>query len=118
MNLYLLQRRPEEWRNLQSERRRKDTPQLNDAKPEGEMVSQKRKRKSRPQDDIDALFDERLGRKTKRLALAVATSPTAVAIEKQTGNKDKVLEQVLGAIRSAPKGNSLSGRKKSKRSHD
>ncbi|PPR04002.1 hypothetical protein CVT24_010495 [Panaeolus cyanescens] len=133
LNLYLLQRRPEEWRNLQSERKRAAdqankpvTVKAADPAP-AKAPEQKRaeketkKRKNRPEDEIDALFNEKLGKKVKRAALEDTTSPQKASAEsiaaaevskkskkdrkkaKEDGSGDKELEQILGAIRAAPK---------------
>ncbi|PPQ83657.1 hypothetical protein CVT25_006263, partial [Psilocybe cyanescens] len=141
LNLYLLQRRPEDWRNLQSERKRtqeqqeKEQEKQNAASPEvaapqkqkpaavvEDMPTQSRKRKSRPENEIDALFNEKLGKRIKKGALAsnvaaaayVPEVPSAVSPNKKKKEKkqvaekegeedeDRELQQVLGAIRFAP----------------
>jgi nucleolar protein 9 len=117
LNLYLLQRRPEEWRNLQSERKRlkeqhaapTESAPMIETSIEPAPSDKKRKRKVRPEDEIDALFNSKLGKRTKKAALSGTTSPfnrpsevllvDGVAARKE----DKELEQVLGAIRLAPK---------------
>ncbi|KXN83539.1 Nucleolar protein 9 [Leucoagaricus sp. SymC.cos] len=122
LNLYLLQRRPEEWRALQAEKRKKPTAEIDktSALPTGKasaMAAQpsqpsitepapshpKRKRK-RQEDEIDALFSASLGKKIKKGALAGgATVPDA---EKDLAGGpvtvDKGLQDVLGAIKAAP----------------
>ncbi|KJA16110.1 hypothetical protein HYPSUDRAFT_47764 [Hypholoma sublateritium FD-334 SS-4] len=118
LNLYLLQRKPEDWRNLQSERKRTQdeekrkasaaaaapspvsAPQTEPAAPQSES----RKRKSRPENEIDALFNEKLGKRIKKAALTDTKSVTAVAETPSVKKKkpDKDLDQVLGAIRLAP----------------
>ncbi|KAF8164817.1 armadillo-type protein [Crassisporium funariophilum] len=116
LNLYLLQRRPEEWRNLQSERKRSQEekpaaaliPSTTEIHHEQAPSTDKRKRKSRPEDEIDALFNAKLGKRIRKAALAetipVSQSPVKVeAVKEDKGTKDKSLQQVLGAIRSAPK---------------
>ncbi|KAJ3505135.1 hypothetical protein NLJ89_g7571 [Agrocybe chaxingu] len=120
LNLFLLQKRPDEWRNIQSERKRASEPDLSEPRPTQSGASpapldeipprldndKKRKRKSRPEDEIDALFSTALGKKSKKAALADAPS-TRAAITKPSESKheptDNNLEQVIGAIRSAPK---------------
>ena len=93
----------------------------------------KRKRKAQPQDEIDAVFDATLGKKVKKAELATGVD-TANAHskpkEKQRGEKEKKskrkrhqedegaydgLADVLGAIRSAPKEDNVS--KKRKKTH-
>ena len=128
LNLYLLQRRPEEWRNLQSERKRSKEQHAapTESAPMIEMSTdpvpsdKKRKRKARPEDEIDALFNAKLGKKTKKAALSETTltldSPSEVVVVKDIASRkeDKGLEQVLGAIRLAPKDHGYS-KKKNKR---
>jgi len=63
----------------------------------------KRKRKNRSEDEIDVLFDERLGKQTKKAAIfsvdvASASFETPKTRQAQVQNGD--LEQVFGAIRS------------------
>jgi nucleolar protein 9 len=87
-----------------------------------EATDDRKKRKKRPEDDIDALFDERLGKKVKKHAVAVAPSLSGVTSGKlerdATRNEDKDLEQVLGAIKSAPKSDTLPKKHKdSRKSH-
>jgi nucleolar protein 9 len=133
LNLYLLQRRPEEWRNLQSERKRLKEQQQHAAAPteSAPMIEtttepaapsdKKRKRKARPDDEIDVLFNAKLGKKTKKAALSETTStvdgPSKVMIvveDIDARKEDKELQQVLGAIRLAPKDHGYS-KKKQKR---
>ena len=79
-----------------------------------------RKRKARPEDEIDALFNAKLGKRTKKAALSEITSTLdgpskVVEVKDITARKeDKGLEQVLGAIRLAPKDHGYS-KKKQKR---
>lgn len=128
LNLYLLQRRPEEWRNLQSERKRSkeqhaaptESAPINEMSTEPAPSEKKRKRKARPEDEIDALFDAKLGKKIKKAALSETTSTLdgaseVIVVKDVTARKeDKELEQVLGAIRLAPKDHGYS-KKKQKR---
>ena len=128
LNLYLLQRRPEEWRNLQSERKRSKEQHVAPTEPalkieastEPAPSDKNRKRKARPEDEIDALFNTKLGKKTKKAALSETTStldgPSEVIVVKDVAARkdDKELEQVLGAIRLAPKDHGYS-KKKQKR---
>ena len=124
--MYLLQRRPEEWRNLQSERKRSqeqrtaptESASIIKAASDPTPASDKnRKRKSRPEDEIDAVFNTKLGKKIKKAALSeVLDDPSKVPVAKDivAREKDKDLEQVLGAIRLAPKDDRQS-KKKQKR---
>ncbi|KAF9474932.1 hypothetical protein BDN70DRAFT_884318 [Pholiota conissans] len=128
LNLYLLQRRPEDWRNLQSERKRaQDQEKLHAAAPTPTSAPappskadpapqpESRKRKSRPENEIDALFNEKLGKKIKKAALTDNAGVTDVSTNARPTKKEKVgdkdLQQVLGAIRVAP---ASDGKKKKK----
>ena len=122
LNLYLLQRKPEDWRNLQSERKRAQDeekrqtaaaaaapPSAPAPKEESPALppapqSESRKRKSRPENEIDALFNEKLGKRIKKAALSDIKTASAVAEAPsfKKGKSDKDLDQVLGAIRLAP----------------
>lgn len=93
-------------------------------KPPTEGVFDDRKRKNRPEDEIDALFNERVGKKKKvAQALAVTPSPSSNVssgkLQRESDSKaveDRELEQVLGAIRLAPKSNPSPKRNKDKKS--
>jgi nucleolar protein 9 len=93
LNLYLLQRRPEDWRNLQSERKRtqehQQTQQIQlplEPKPL-ETLTDARKRKSRPEDEIDALFNDKLGKRIKKAALVddIQAEPPSVKFHQGRG---------------------------------
>ncbi|KAI5122146.1 hypothetical protein M0805_000793 [Coniferiporia weirii] len=126
LNLYLLKRNPEEWKALQAEAAKKeqvltsarptkadksDTPSTNASKPKPD--AKKRKRADKPEDEIDALFTSALGKKQKKGNLpAQLSADDGVAEsdpvpEKKSKGKgltvDRDLDNVLGAIRSAPK---------------
>jgi len=113
LNLYLLQRRPEEWRNLQSERKRTQESeqkqrysQLSVPPPEPltEPIIAPQKRKY-PEDEIDLLFQNALGKKIKKAALKEVPKTPLLGSTAKQGRvaEDQGLQQVLGAIRSAPK---------------
>ena len=127
--MYLLQRRPEEWRDLQSERKRSQEQRRPAAPIESAPIktpvepittsNKNSKRKSRPEDEIDALFkNAKLDKRVKKAALSESIStpdadPSKVlSSDFATKEEDKGLEQVLGAIRLAPKDG---GRPKKKR---
>ena len=128
LSLHLLQRRPEEWRNMQSERKRSKEQQaaptesvpMIETSTEPAPSDKKRKRKARHEDEIDALFNAKLGKRTKKAALSETTStledPLKVIAVKDIAarREDKDLEQVLGAIRLAPKDHGYT-KKKQKR---
>ncbi|KAF8875333.1 armadillo-type protein [Gymnopilus junonius] len=122
LNLYLLQRRPEEWRSMQSNRKRAQESQPTHIDPSSKPqvaatehpgVAVNRKRKSRPDNEIDALFDEKLGKRVKKATLAdIQSTHTDIATNlKDSKTGDKELDQVLGAIRLAP-ANDTVGRKR------
>lgn len=125
MNLLLLRRDPDTWRAQQSTSREVSIPStsgrtksapafapeklvekpLLEAKPK---LSSKRKRKGG--DDIDKLFDSALGKKRKRSALPPAREESAATISYDVAG----IGNILGAIKSAPKGDGDRGRKKKK----
>lgn len=129
LNLYLLQRKPEDWKNLQIQSKAaqasKTAPPPSPAAPPPaeaaptpageEKPKKKRKRDAVPDNEIDALFAASLGKKTKRTALDAAELPSSDKPPVATG--DKGLDDVLGAIRAAPKadGDSAHRNKKHKR---
>ncbi|KAF8845591.1 ARM repeat-containing protein [Paxillus ammoniavirescens] len=106
LNLYLLQRRPEDWKTLQSNNKA-NTPKTDQPisqAPSSDKVSKKR---SAPEDEIDAVFDAALGNKTKKAAVG------HVSAQETKGSTDQQMSEVLGAIHMAPAGQS--GRAKKKR---
>src|ERR1700709_2141203 len=83
INLYLLQRRPDEWRELQS-RSKSNSGSITAIHSASSVIVQKpnpedaeefhqskasKKRRSRPEDEIDAVFNTSLGAKVKRIAV-------------------------------------------------
>ncbi|KAJ7047787.1 hypothetical protein C8F04DRAFT_1060117 [Mycena alexandri] len=114
LNLYLLQRRPDEWRTMQTERSRpaesapaNRPPPAADATPsKGDM---KRKREG---DEIDELFGAALGKKVRKAALVEPAQPEAKAKPLPSSEAlDAGLADVLGAIRAAPEGKGHGKRK-------
>lgn len=127
LNLHLLQRNVEAWKDLQSSAKIQvsaptasqpidsvppvPTPtKAQVISPTGDAVEgekRKRKRKAQPDDEIDALFENALGKKTQKADLTRKDKPDepSKAIGKTTDDKitDKSLLDVLGAIRAAPK---------------
>jgi len=125
LNLYLLQRNPEEWKTQQASS--KAPPQTQAAvktllAPQSHITqdaslaeqssepvivtSSKRKRKARAGDEIDDLFDKKLGKKVKKAELSSVSAETKPEKTSASGNKasmDKALADTLGAIQSAPK---------------
>ncbi|EDR04892.1 uncharacterized protein LACBIDRAFT_303745 [Laccaria bicolor S238N-H82] len=121
LNLYLLQRRPEEWRNTQSEKKKASLPPPPQVKDVETKIKEEtpKKRKRKPENEIDELFDAALGRKIKKAALV--TIPVSeekegavVKGEEVKKEEDKSLKAVLGAIRSAPKGEEKHRKKRKK----
>lgn len=127
LNLYLLQRRPDEWKTMQADRKRaagglsgattsEPTPSqaekhsLSSTSSAVEKEPKKRKRGTRPDDEIDAVFSASLGKKIKKGAMG-GTAPTAQDSKSNEG-KDNDLRDVLGAIRAAPKDDKGLGKKK------
>ncbi|XP_006459728.1 hypothetical protein AGABI2DRAFT_202089 [Agaricus bisporus var. bisporus H97] len=135
LNLYLLQRRPEEWRNFQTEKKRQadvvyqsslakkqeaasSLPQVATSEPVASpQPTKKRKRKG---DEIDALFNASLGNKVKKAALGNEVKPpypqASAAKEENSADRDatdKGLLDVLGALKNAPKGEKRKKKRKS-----
>ncbi len=115
LNIHLLQRKPDVWRNLQSERRNTregtvptGTTPVEPVKPSATPPNN-RKRKNRNEDEIDVLFSQKLGKNVKKAALSSAIPP---AKAEQVQMKDKDLEQVLGSLRSAQTVETSPSRKK------
>jgi nucleolar protein 9 len=70
-----------------------------------------KKRRSRPEDEIDAVFNTNLGAKVKRIAVNVAGSSDKSIVQKSA---DQGLQDVLGAIRAAPSDDSGRGKRQRK----
>lgn len=134
LNLYLLQRNPEQWKSAQAAQKaaskppptsEKKPPAAHQAAAKLTPTSQddesksapehKKKRKARPDDEIDQVF-ETLGKKVKRAELKTGDTDAAAKAEPvkerkkekkrrrdDDGAKDRGLEDILGAIRAAPK---------------
>ncbi|VDC06251.1 unnamed protein product [Peniophora sp. CBMAI 1063] len=149
LNLYLLRRKPDEWKEAQVKAAAKATADttpsasnktatVESAEKTGDterVAAGKKKKRKREQgegDEIDALFDGALGRKVKRAALdsgATNSQPGKEARAEHAGKgaggkkdkkrkKDRLLDGdlagVLGAIRSAPKGEERTHKRKTK----
>ncbi|KAJ7638452.1 armadillo-type protein [Roridomyces roridus] len=115
LNLYLLQRRPDEWRTMQTNRNRPmetltETPRGPVAETAAGSERHKRKRDGGG-DEIDELFGAAMGKKVKRAALRdVEVDPKSVPSGK--GDEDVGLANVIGAIRAAPAEGKKHGRRK------
>lgn len=124
VNLSLLQRRPEDWRNMQADRKRTHGQSNHIAGAElptieGSEISPqypvKRKRHARVDDDIDALFNASFGKKVKKAALGPELGSTPITSKSgqdqgmgmSESNQDLGLARVFGAIRTAPKDEKL-----------
>ncbi|KAG6861483.1 hypothetical protein C0995_015910 [Termitomyces sp. Mi166 len=117
LNLYLLQRRPNEWKTMQADRKRApdatekspSAPSLTNpesANPVAAQKSAKRKRHVQSEDEIDAVFNASLGKRIKKATLGhVASTPLLSEPEKMDVKNEAPdsLRAVLGAIKSAPK---------------
>lgn len=119
LNLNLLQRKPEEWKNLQSRHKLSSLQPIksNPHEPSTNMSAtltpltdkpNKRKRDTRPENEIDALFNASFG---KRIKKGVLEHEQASSVQSSTRDHtvishlvtDKGLKDVFGAIRAAPK---------------
>lgn len=139
LNLHLLRKDKDKWKDLQSSSRPAPSATSSHSQPsqpsEGDIgnVSQsplfaigdsgKRKRATQGEDEIDQLFSATLGSKTKRAELSSQQPepakdealPKAKKVKTKTSGTDghdKVLYEVFGAIKSAPKSDVRSGKKK------
>jgi len=117
LSLHLLQRRPEDWKTMQAERKRASqgyptaaTANFPHPEPEKPTVEKKRKRKALQEDDIDAVFNQALGKKSKKGALE--SSRDTASHTATSHAQDDALDRVLGAIRSAPRDDKSRGVKK------
>ena len=96
-------------------------PQVEEIKIKEETrKDEPKKRKRKPENEIDELFDTALGRKIKKAALAtipVSEEKEGVVVKGEKEAKeeeDKSLKAVLGAIRSAPRGEEKHRKKRKK----
>ena len=96
-------------------------PQVEEIKIKEETrKDEPKKRKRKHENEIDELFDAALGRKIKKAALATIPMSeekerVVVKGEKEVKEEeDKSLKAVLGAIRSAPKGEEKHKKKRKK----
>ncbi|THU83938.1 hypothetical protein K435DRAFT_765540 [Dendrothele bispora CBS 962.96] len=109
LNLYLLRRRPDEWKDLQSSKRSLDQEQAAttttpatlpiEEKSSSQMSNKKRKREKAIKDEIDEVFDTLPTKKTKNSSL---TSVPVKSVQAPIDN-DPGLQDVFSAIRSVPK---------------
>ncbi|KAF9518476.1 hypothetical protein BS47DRAFT_1289620 [Hydnum rufescens UP504] len=126
LHLTLLQRKPEEWKALQTKAKtttevdssRSVLPpssslQDSSAKAEGDSIKiqKKTKRKHPEEDPIDSVFSG--AGKLQRNPTRPIVAP--VPVPESGTTMDKGLSEVLGAIKDVPKGTALRERKRSKR---
>ncbi|CAL1702092.1 unnamed protein product [Somion occarium] len=132
LNLHLLQRNVDEWKDMQTNSKSTEqskpqapasrvasapVPPTNVAEEPSTHKSQKRRRKDRTEDEIDELFDTTLGKKIKRAGL---TDVEPAQVKTKSSEKKKIVEEVrdkglkdiLGAIRAAPKDDRIHSKKK------
>ncbi|KAF8075978.1 armadillo-type protein [Lyophyllum atratum] len=115
LNLYLLQRRPDEWKTMQADRKRaldkaQEAPPAPIPTPADSHIphkSSKRKRHTQPEDEIDVVFNASLGKRIKKAALGGVVSDIprtpGEKISKTEPDTADGLQAVLGAIKHAPK---------------
>ncbi|KAK7696593.1 hypothetical protein QCA50_001251 [Cerrena zonata] len=132
LNLHLFKKNADEWKNVQAHNKLAAQPKIPPAPVPTSSVkdeakdtdvptskSEKRKRKHRPEDEIDELFDNTLGKKIKRAGLSgeVVTKTKSTSSDKMKVEdvKDKSLKDILGAIQAAPKNDEKGHGKKKKR---
>lgn len=123
LHLHLLKQRPKEWEDLQSNSKTANAPkpgQPNTQPPSQPQPSssatpvtsddksskKSSKKRNLRDDEIDAVFDAALGKKTKKAAVALVP---AQAVKDTT---DQQMEDVFSAIRVAPGGESGPVKKK------
>jgi len=112
LNLYLLQRRPDEWRTMQTNRNRPaEPPTVSVSAPPPptqpvDEVSSTKERKKRKRDaggdEIDELFTAAMGKKVKKAALVEVVQPESEPLPSDKATLDTGLSDVMGAIRAAP----------------
>ncbi|KAI0786442.1 armadillo-type protein [Abortiporus biennis] len=139
LNLHLLKRDVEAWKNAQISAKASSTGQVGStptvvakvppqasAPTTESTVESKRKRKHPAEDEIDQLFDTAIGKKVKRADLSSNVNEEPESAQAKSKSKkdkrdvepeegvDKSLHDVLGAIKAAPK-NEDKGHKKRKK---
>ncbi|EAU82466.1 hypothetical protein CC1G_08217 [Coprinopsis cinerea okayama7 len=143
LNLHLLQRRPEEWRNMQSQKKiqaeqaqarnqrsSKPAPAAVNGTPGAESdatapAKPAKRKRAKADNEIEELFDATLGRKIKKAALGDgigATSenketpkPEKAKKKDKSSGEDPSLAAVFGAIKAAPKHDDSNPKKKKKK---
>lgn len=120
LNLYLLQRRPDEWRTMQTDRNRPAEP-LKATAPashpvEATISGKERKKRKRDVggDEIEELFGTAMGKRVKKAALGEVESESLPSRKEKS--MDEGLADVMGAIRAAPGEGKAHGKRKGGRS--
>ncbi|KAI0079728.1 ARM repeat-containing protein [Panus rudis PR-1116 ss-1] len=131
LNLHLLQRNVEEWKNVQAkaklesqqQKQHKQSKKLSNNVPISDHSRtespipqpDQNKRKRHPEDEIDDLFDSTLGKKIKKADLGDSANPSPPP-KTLTDSiaADKSLADIIGAIKAAPKGERSNKRKRAK----
>ncbi|KAJ6567278.1 armadillo-type protein [Mycena vulgaris] len=122
LNLYLLQRRPDEWRTMQTDRNRPaELPKVSapPSQPSGASPGKERKKRKRDAagDEIEELFSSAMGKKVKKAALVDIVEPESKALPSgKEASLDDGLSDVMGAIRAAPTEGKGHGKRKGGRS--
>jgi nucleolar protein 9 len=102
LKLHLLQRRPDEWRELQSQGKIADVSNSVkhvDSHTKPEDKGGKKRKRSRQPDEIDVLFRDALGKKPKKGALVLDVGDGQLE-RKNDFQLDKELQDVLGSIKA------------------
>ncbi|KAJ7762821.1 armadillo-type protein [Mycena maculata] len=114
LNLYLLQRRPDEWRTMQTDRSRSTAKPV--AAPTSQAVEaipgkeRKKRKRDAGGDEIEELFGATMGKKVKKAALGETVEPESKVLLE--ASLDTGLADVMGAIRAAPSEGKTHGKRK------
>lgn len=133
LNLHLLQRNPEQWKTAQINSKAQAQPPAAPApQPKADATAEtpkekSKKRKAQPEDEIEQLFQEKLGKKVKKAVLEASGGVDAVEAKEERNEtkerkrrkdgdreKDRGLTDVLSAIKAAPKDDKTRRSKKKK----
>jgi nucleolar protein 9 len=114
LNLYLLQRRPDEWRTLQTDRNRPvEQPTVSVPIRQPVDVERKKRKRDLGGDEIEELFSTAIGKKVKKAALAeTAPLESNSSPSGEVSTLDVGLSDVMGAIRAAPAEGKSHGKRK------
>jgi nucleolar protein 9 len=98
LKLHLLQRRPDEWRELQSQGKIPNSVKHVGSHTKPEDKGGKKRKRSRQPDEIDVLFRDALGKKPKKGALVLDVGDGQLE-RTNDFQLDKELQDVLGSIK-------------------